>query len=155
MEQKEKYSATWDYSDNREDGMKYVYTAVLEQEEGRSLTAVHFPDLPGCQTCGDDFHAAINMARDVLCFHLFRMERDNKPIPVATSPQDIKLKSGEYIAAIAVDTEDYRRIIGNKAVKKTLTIPTWLNQRAIAANINFSKTLQKALKEELQITTAE
>jgi post-segregation antitoxin (ccd killing protein) len=51
-----------------------------------------------------------------------------------------------------VDTDNYRRYFENKAVKKTLTIPMWLNQRAEDANINFSQLLQKALKTELHIT---
>ena len=38
---------------------------------------------------------------------------------------------------------------GSKSVKKNLTIPFWLNERAEKLNINFSKTLQDALMEKV------
>ena len=55
--------------------------------------------------------------------------------------------------AISVDTDDYRRFYENKLVKKNLNIPSWLNAKAEAANVNFSQVLQKALKAELNLTT--
>ena len=133
--------------------MKYVYTAVFSPEpENNNALNVDFPDLPSCFTCGDGLDDAIKMAKDVLCLRLYGMEQESEPIPAATSPQNIETDPGEFITAIAVDTDDYRRYYENKAVKKTLTIPMWLNQKAEDANINFSQTLQKALKEELKLS---
>jgi hypothetical protein len=74
-----------------------------------------------------------------------------KPIPSASNPGGIKIKDGEFVSIIAVDTETYRRFYENKSVKKTLSIPMWLNEMAERAHINFSQTLQKALKAELHI----
>ncbi|MCL2140591.1 MAG: type II toxin-antitoxin system HicB family antitoxin [Dehalococcoidia bacterium] len=134
--------------------MKYVFTALFvpePSETNKKLLSVYFPDLPGCHTCGDDLGDALYMAKDALSMWLYMMERENKPIPAATPPKDIKINGDEFITAIAADTDDYRRFRENKATKKSLTIPTWLNEQAEAANINFSQTLQKALKEELQL----
>ena len=133
--------------------MKYVYTAVFNPEpDDDNALNVSFPDLPGCFTCGDGLDDAIKMAGDVLCLCLYGMEQEGKQIPAATSPQNIATEPGEFITAIAVDTDDYKRYYENKAIKKTLTIPMWLNQKAEDANINFSQTLQKALKEELKLS---
>ena len=129
--------------------MRYVYTAVFSPEDGGFN--VSFPDLPGCYTCGDDMPDAVEMAQDVLCLCLYNMEQEKKPIPAATAPKNVKAKGDEFASVIAVDTETYRRFHENKSVKKTLTIPMWLNEQAEQANINFSQTLQKAIKQELNI----
>jgi hypothetical protein len=94
---------------------------------------------------------AVNMAQDVLCLTLYDMEQDKKQIPAASNPRDIKLADSDFISVVAVDTETYRRFYENKSVKKTLTIPIWLNERAEQANINFSGILQEALKTRLNI----
>jgi len=130
--------------------MKYVYTAVFTSEEDGAYS-VYFPDLPGCYTSGDDMTDAVKMAQDALCLWLYDMEQDKKKIPPASNPRNIKTKKNEFTSIIAVDTETYRRFYENKSVKKTLTIPMWLNEQAEHANVNFSQTLQKALKAELQI----
>jgi len=132
--------------------MKYAYTAVFTPEE-KGMYSVSFPDLPNCYTCGDDLPDAIHMAQDVLCLCLYHMEKDNRPIPAASAPGTLTVGVGEFSSVIAVDTETYRRFYENKSTKKTLSIPMWLNEQAERANINFSQTLQKALKEELHLTT--
>ena len=94
---------------------------------------------------------AVNMAQDALCLWLYDMEQDRKAIPAASSPRDVKTADDEFTSIIAVDTETYRRFYENKSVKKTLTIPMWLNERAERDNINFSGLLQEALKTHLHI----
>jgi len=130
--------------------MKYTYTAILTPEEN-GLHSVHFPDLQGCYTSGDDISDAIKMAQDVLCLTLYDLEQDKKPIPTASRPRDIQVSGEQFTSVIAVDTETYRRFYENKSIKKTITIPMWLNERAENANINFSGILQEALKSHLQI----
>ena len=130
--------------------MKYAYTAIFTPEDDGAFS-VHFPDLPGCNTCGDGLADAIKMAGDALCLFLYDMEKDKTAIPPATPPQDVKTIGNDFTTAIAVDTDYYKRYYDNKAVKKTLTIPAWLNKEAEEANINFSQTLQKALIQELDI----
>ena len=130
--------------------MKYTYTAVFTPEEN-GLFSVNFPDLQGCYTSGDDISDAVYMAQDVLNLTLYDLEQDNKPIPKASKPQDIKTTGEQFTSVIAVDTDTYRRYYENKSVKKTLTIPMWLNERAEMANVNFSGVLQDALKTLLQV----
>jgi len=130
--------------------MKYTYTAIFTLEEN-GLYSVTFPDLQGCYTSGNDMADAIYMAQDVLCLSLYDMEQDKKTIPLASKPQEIKVSENQFTSVIAVDTKTYRRYYENKAVKKTLTIPMWLNERAERADINFSGVLQEALKSHLQI----
>jgi len=130
--------------------MKYSYTAVFTPEDS-GLINVDFPDLEGCYTSGDDITDAIYMAQDVLNLVLYGLEEDGKSIPKASRPQDIKISDEQFTSIIAVDTEVYRRFYENKSVKKTLTIPMWLNERAEEENINFSRVLQDALKDILHV----
>ena len=139
--------------------MKYTYTAIFkpepsEETPGKTLFGVAFPDLP-CHTCGDSLSDAIEMAQDALCLCLYHREQDGKDIPLSTPPQEIKVSGDEFITAIAVDTDEYKRFFGNQAVRKSLTIPAWLNTEAEKAHVNFSSVLQEALKEKLQLVAAD
>ena len=126
---------------------KYVYPAVfLSEEEGYSVS---FPDLDGCYTCGEDLQEAIVMAEDVLAFYLYDEEVAQNKIPKASTSAEIKLKDGEFVNYIACDTIEYAKMHNNRAVKKTLTIPEWLNEAAIKAGVNFSQVLQEALMEKV------
>jgi predicted RNase H-like HicB family nuclease/post-segregation antitoxin (ccd killing protein) len=130
--------------------VKYAYTAIFTPEENGMLS-VSFPDLQGCYTSGDDMADTVYMAQDILNLTLYDLEQDKKPIPTASKPHDSKTTGGQFTSVVAVDTETYRRFYENKAVKKTLTVPMWLNERAERANINFSGILQEALKSHLHI----
>ena len=130
--------------------MKYAYTAVFTPEEN-GLYSVKFPDLQGCCTSGDNAADAVYMAQDVLCLTLYDLEQDKKPIPKPSKPSDIKMTGEQFMSLVVVDTETYRRFYENKSIKKTLTIPIWLNEQAERANVNFSQLLQKALKDELHL----
>ena len=129
--------------------MKYAYTAVFTPEENGYN--VDFPDIPGCYTCGDDMADALHMAQDLLSLTLCDLEDDKKPIPPVSRQRDIQVEGEQFTSVIAVDTEAYRRFCEERAVKKTLTLPGWLNERAERANINFSGILQEALKKQLHI----
>jgi predicted RNase H-like HicB family nuclease len=130
--------------------MKYAYSAIFTPEEN-GMFSVNFPDLQGCYTSGDDIADAVYMAQDVLNLTLYDLEQDEKPIPAASKPLDIKTTGEQFTSVVVVDTETYRRFYENKAAKKTLTIRMWLNERAEHANINFSGILQEALKAHLHI----
>jgi predicted RNase H-like HicB family nuclease len=130
--------------------MKHTYTAVFTPEKN-GLISVSFPDLQGCYTSGDDIADAIFMAQDVLCLTLYDLEQDNSPIPKASNQHDIEVLANQFTSIIAVDTDVYHRFYENKSIKKTLTIPMWLNERAERENINFSGVLQEALKARLHI----
>ena len=126
---------------------KIIYPAVFHvEEEGYS---VDFPDLLGCVTEGETLSEALEMAQDALGLYLFTLEQDNKALPESTNPADIKMQEKEFISLIEWDRIEYLKKVDNKAVKKTLTIPSWLNYLAEEKNVNFSQILQEALKEQL------
>lgn len=91
------------------------------------------------------------MAEDVLTLVLYGYESDGRSIPAPSSVSAFAIKEGEFVNYIACDTLAYRKIHNNKAVKKTLTIPEWLNEAASEAGINFSQVLQDALKTQLHL----
>jgi len=107
------------------------------------------PDLPGCITCGKDLADAIEMAEDAIAMWLCDAEDNKENIPAPS--KELTVDNPKFINLVVADTEKYRRQNDNRAVKKTLTIPNWLNSKAEKAGINFSQTLQTALKRQLNI----
>lgn len=129
---------------------KYIYPAVFEQE-GENYN-VRFPDVEGCYTFGQGLQDAYDMAEDVLCLTLYRLEEEGMLIPSASRVSEIAVQGNAFVSLVSCDTLAYRQYYDNKAVKKTLTIPSWLNTMAERAGVNFSAVLQAALKKELGIT---
>ncbi|MBQ3661794.1 MAG: type II toxin-antitoxin system HicB family antitoxin [Firmicutes bacterium] len=127
---------------------KYIYPAIFEKEEGYGYN-VRFPDVDGCYTCGQTLIEAFEMAVDVLALMLFDKEETGKAIPEATPIEAVKTARGEFVSYITCDTKVYRRSHRTKAVKKTLSIPEWMNEEAVEAGLNFSKILQEAIAEKL------
>lgn len=129
---------------------RYIYPAIFEyNDDGIS---VEFPDLPGCLTCGDTTEEASYNAREALALHLYGMEQDNDVIPEPTKVTGINLEENQAIVLVEAWMPLFRDAIENKAVKKTLTIPKWLNDKAEENGINFSQLLQNALKQHLGVT---
>ena len=127
---------------------RYAYPAAFTPEENGQFS-VNFPDLDGCYTCGDDMKDALIMAEDVLAFTLYDYEKEGKEIPEPSAPGDLTLEKNEFVNYVACDTLEYRKMHNNKAVKKTLTIPEWLNESAMAMGLNFSQVLQDALMDKV------
>ena len=129
---------------------KYAYPAVFTPEEDGGFS-IKFPDLEGCYTCGDDMVDSIAMAEDALALVLYEYEKDGREIPFPSSESSISLSDNEFINFIACDTLEYRKMYNNRSVKKTLTIPEWLNEAAVAMDLNFSQDLQEALISKIRI----
>lgn len=127
--------------------MKYVYPAVFSKE-GDAYNVL-FPDLPGCVTYGVGMADAIKMAEDVLCLYLYHAEEDKANIPAPTAMAQIQTEANDVVSLIACDTLEYKKFFGKQAVKKTVSIPAWLNTMAEEADINFSSILQQGLKAQL------
>ena len=140
--------------------MNYVYPAVFYEEEGK--ISVIFPDLGNLATFGDNVADAMRMAQDACGLHLFTALRDGAPLP-APSPlseinpaailKDFEMESAAesaFVNMVLVDMTEYARQHSDKAVKKTLSIPMWLNTLCEEKNINFSKVLQDALLTKVQ-----
>ena len=128
---------------------KLIYPAIFHKEEvgGYSVT---FPDLPGCNTEGNDLAEALYMAQDALGLYLYSLKQDKMPLPQSMQPEALILDKDSFVTLVEWDEVAYLRRTSNKAVKKTLTIPEWMNTLAEEKNINFSKTLQEALLEKLE-----
>lgn len=129
---------------------KYIYPAIFKKD-GEFYT-VRFPDLEGCYTQGNNLQDAYEMAADVLCLTLYDMEEEKGDIPPASDVCEVETEHDEFVSLVTCDTLEYRRYYDNKAVKKTLTIPAWLNTMAEREGVNFSAVLQSALKKELHVT---
>ena len=129
---------------------KYAYPAVFTLEEDGTYSII-FPDLEGCYTCGDSLEDGIEMAEDALALTLYGYEKEGREIPKASVPTAITVSENEFVNFIACDTMAYRKMYNNKAVKKTLTIPEWLNEAATSMWLNFSQVLQEALISKIQM----
>jgi len=133
--------------------MKYVYPAIFSVEEEKVLVSV--PDLPGLHTFGQTMADALYMAQDAIEMWLWDAENNGEAIPPASSQAEISkmCKSKDQVVSfVAADTDEYRRQNDTRAVKKTLSIPAWLNNQAERVNAPFSQILQQGLKEYLHIT---
>ena len=129
--------------------MKYVYPVIFEKAEEGGYN-VKVPDIPGTYTCGDDMADAIFMASDAIAMMLADYEDEGKPVP---TPSEISaIKTDGTVSLVLADTDEWRRLVDNKAVKKTLSIPSWLNTKAEKAGVNFSQVLKDALMGLLGIS---
>lgn len=130
---------------------RYIYPAIIKQV-GESYD-VRFPDIDNCFTFGENLEDALDSAKDVLELCLYDMEQDNVAIPEASGIHDLKLEKDESIAWINVWMVPVRDKMENRAIKKTVTIPKWINDIGVENNLNFSQLLQAAIKEKMGIKT--
>lgn len=108
---------------------------------------VSFPDFPECFTQGETLEETYAMAVDAL--GLCISEYTSNTLPKPSQPSDIAIPEGATLALVSLDMAAYRRKHNTKAVKKTLSIPEWLNEEALALNLNFSQVLQEALLQKI------
>lgn len=129
---------------------KYIYPAIFDYaEDGISI---EFPDLPGCLPCAATTEEAFKNAKEALGLHLWSMENDGDNIPDPTPIEKLHLEPNQIVVLIDVWMPAFRENIDSKAIKKTLTIPKWLNDLAEREKVNFSHILQSALKNHLGVT---
>ncbi len=128
---------------------KYTFLAVFTKEEDGGYS-VRFPQLDGCYTQGDTFEEARQMAADAMSLHLYGMEQDGETIP--TPNLDMQAPKGGMVVPVTAWMTPFREEMENRAVKKTLTIPAWLNEAAEKhGGVNYSQILQSALKDYLGV----
>lgn len=127
---------------------KLFYPAIFHiAEEGGFW--ISFPDFPECFSQGENMEESYEMAVEALGLCLTERQQNSEPIPSPSLPQSIELEDNAVLLIVEFDMEAYRRKHNSKAVKKTLSIPEWLNEEATALNINFSQVLQEALIQKL------
>ncbi len=133
--------------------MLSIYPACFfKEKKGYSVV---FPDLNWLATSGSTESMAMSKAIECLAGYLYILKMDGDDIPVASTMQDISLQKvakeldadtkGAFVNLVSVDVDEYAKAHFEKSVRKTLTIPAWLNTAAQERKINFSQTLQEAL----------
>lgn len=126
---------------------KIVYPAIFTYDKEANCYLVDFIDF-NCSTFGETVQEAFFMAEEAMGLYF----EDEREYPTPTENyNDIKLEENQFVSLIGVDMVEYYKRNSNKSVKKTLTIPEWLNVLAENENINFSQLLQEALKDKLII----
>ena len=142
--------------------MVSAYPACFFKEENGY--SVVFPDLNWLATQGDTLDEAMSMAVDCLAGYLYSCKKDGDVISAPSKLSDIDIEAigkeldpdtpvdGAFVNMVSVDVEAYAKQHFEKSVKKTLTIPSWLNEEALALGINFSQTLQEALIQKIHAT---
>lgn len=140
--------------------MNYVYPAVFYEEEDK--ISVIFPDLGNLATFGDNIADAMRMAQDACGLYLFTALRDGESLPAPSALNEIhpaailkefemeSAADGAFVNMVLVDMTEYAKQHSDKSVKKTLSIPQWLNTLCEEKSINFSKVLQDALLTKVQ-----
>ncbi len=129
---------------------RYIFPAIFDYaDDGISI---EFPDLPGCLPCAHSDEEAVSNAKEAMALHLYSMEQDGDQIPEPTPVTKLQPRRNQAVVLVDVWMPIYRGAIENKAVKKTLTIPKWLNDLAEQEKVNFSQILQEALKQNLGIS---
>lgn len=125
------------------------YPAVFHKAEEGGFW-ISFPDLPECLTEGDDMTQAYEMAVDALGLALTSREAENEALPAPSDPTAVSVEKDSFLVVIEFDMLAYKKRTNPRAVKKTLSIPEWLNEEATALGVNFSQVLQEALIQKLQ-----
>jgi len=128
----------------------YVYPVIFSPlEEGGYC--IYAPDIKGCTTEADNLAEGITKIRDGLCGMLYMMERDNQPIPNPTDIAHVKHEEGDIITLVDAPLTEYRRRFGSKAVRRTISIPEWLDELATGAGLSLSQVTQEALRVKLNV----
>lgn len=124
-----------------------IYPAIFTYDENEKCYLVEFIDF-NCSTFGKTLEEAFNMAKDALGLYLDSLLE----YPKTTKEfNKIKLQNNQFVSLVDINMEEYYKKHSTKSVKKTLSIPEWLNDAAERKNINFSQLLQEALKSQLEI----
>ena len=127
---------------------RLLYPCIVKKEDG--IFYANFLDFEGCFTDGETLEEVVINAKDVLSGTLFTMAKHNIPFP-SSENKKINLKDGEFLIYIDVWISPILEKAKNQSIKKTLTIPKWLNDEAEKHSINFSNLLQTAIKKYLNI----
>ena len=126
--------------------MKMIYPAVFyPYSDGSGGYVVEFPDLPGCVTGGKNLQEAIEMATDAASGWVLDELEEGNPVPKPSEYHEVTPKENGQVNMIFLDMDSYAERYGEKAVRKNVTIPAWLNTFAEKQSINFSQVLQEAL----------
>lgn len=130
---------------------KVSYLAIFEPTQ--KGYGVYFPDLPGCCSFGKTFDDAQREAQDALGLHLYGMEKDGDPIPEPSKNPEIDPETtpGYLVSVVTAYPDIVKNELDNKRIKTTVTLPTWLKEEAEQNHVNYSRLLEAALIDFLEL----
>ena len=123
--------------------MEYVYPAVFHINRDNSYT-ITYPDLPGCVSEGKSLENAIYMAQSALLQWLSYLSDEKQEIPNASSIKSISTSGEEFASLIRIETKE------DRAIKRTVSIPKWMDDRVVESGLSLSRVLQDALSQRFQ-----
>lgn len=130
-----------------------TYLAVFEPCENGAYS-VYFPDLPGCISYGDNLVAAQHMAAEAAELHVYGMRTDGDPVPEPSAALSKEDTEGNIVVPVTIHPDVYQLKRDNERVKTNTTLPLWLKRIAEAQGVNYSRLLESALLDYLQIPAA-
>lgn len=128
-----------------------TYLAVLEPSADGSYS-IYFPDLPGCISFAENQKDAARMAAEAASLHVYSLECDNEDIPAPSVNLPKEDTEGNIIMPITIYPDLFRSKKDNERIKTNTTLPAWLKRAAEKQNVNYSRLLENALIEYLQIS---
>lgn len=128
---------------------RYYYPAIFSYTDGEEI-AVVIPDFD-VATSGVDDADALESARELLGITILGYEEDGEEMPIPTPLSKLRVEANEREVLVDVYMPSIRMANINKSVNRTVTLPAWLNAKAMEMNINFSQLLQDAIKQQLKL----
>jgi len=123
----------------------YVYPALFHFNADDGSYTITYPDIPGCISEGKSLENALYMAQDVLLQRMELISEEKQTPPPASALADVHPEEGEFVNLVRVSVRDER------AVRRTVSLPKWLDDQVSTAGISLSRVLQDALKERFGI----
>ena len=130
--------------------LNLTYLAVLEPGEDGSYS-ISFPDLPGCFSYGDNLAEAQRMAEEAASLHVYGRERDGDEIPTPSLNLSRESTDGNVVMPVTIHPDLYRAKRDNERIKTNITLPAWLKRIAEEQKVNYSRLLETALIDYLQL----
>lgn len=121
----------------------YVYPALFHHNQDDGSYTVTFPDLPGCITEGKDLDEALYMAQSAMSLWLEYSLDHKEPIPAPSALEAVPAEADEFVNLVRADVRNSR------AVKRTVSLPKWMDDAASDMGLSLSKVLQDALKTKI------
>ena len=129
--------------------MKYAYPVILTPDSGSYVA--YFPDF-NSGTQGDSLADAIDMSADAIGLLGITMQDEGDKVPAPSPLSEVHTENDDDIVTlVSVDFEAYRKKHDNRAVRRNVSLPAWLDDAARNSGINVSAILAAALKRELRI----
>jgi len=122
--------------------MSYIYPAKFCSNNDGSYTII-YPDLLGCISEGKDLENAMVMAQSALSQWLEYLESEKQEIPKPSIINNIAVEKNEFTSLIRADIRDGR------AVKRTVSLPKWMDEKVSEMGLSLSRVLQDALAKKM------